>query len=175
MKTYIGFKRSIVDPVTGETRSEIKFVPVDIPELDSREGWKMIGSADSISVLDPCSTESVEQQVIPEFQQALAPLQNGDSFESLTTGTARLVRLKNEIKITYRKGKKTLNQTSPNSVCIDELTKNQFFADCRRAFGRDSEYFRFSTYDKEYEYWNGFMDREYQKQLKAVNELRAKG
>lgn len=169
MKTYLGFKRTVVDKVTGLQSSEIKFIPVEIPGINSQDGWKLIGSSDSVQIVPEVTTTIAEQLSIPECEVAQDPVPVGATFNSPVEGTAKLVRLKSEVKITFRRGKKTLNQTSPNSVCISELTKSQFFADCRRAFGRDCDCFRFSTTDPEYTYWNNFIDQEYNRQLTEVN------
>jgi len=166
MKTYLGFKRTVVDKLTGLQSSEIKFVPVSIPGIETKDGWKLIGASDSVYIVPEVS---VQQLSIPECEVTQPLIPSGASFNSPVEGTAKLVRLKNEIKITWRRGKKTLHQTTPNSVCIDELKKNQFFADCRRAFGDSCDSFRFSTSDPEYKYWNEFIDREYARQLEAVN------
>ncbi len=169
MKTYLGFKRTVVDKSTGAQSTEMKFIPVDLPSIDAKDGWKLVGSSDSVFIVPEVQEETVEQLSIPECVVEQDPIPAGATFESPEVGTARLVRLKNEIKITWRRGKKTANQTSPNSVCISELNKNQFFADCRRAFGQSTDYFRFSTTDAEYKYWNEFIDREYARQLAEAN------
>ena len=169
MKTYLGFKRTLVNQETGEKATEMKFIPVDVPGIDPEDGWKLVGTADSVSIESKPVEDVGEQLTIPGCDMGPKLLKVGASFESPVTGTARLVRRHDEIKITYRKGKKTLNQTSPNSVCISEQTKNAFFADCRGAFGKNCDIFAFRTTDPEYEYWSNLIDKEYTTQLQSVN------
>lgn len=181
MKTYLGFKRVVTDQKTGLQQTETKFVPVDIPELNAADGWKLIGSSDTVEVIPMTSSAQVsgfsitgdEQMmivgVLDSTQETKKELPNGSSFESPVSGTAKLIRANGDIFIAYRRGKKGLNETSPNSICIGETTKSQFFAECRRAFGRSCDQYRFSTGCKEFDYWNKFMDEEYARQLKEVN------
>lgn len=181
MRTYLGFKRVVTDQKTGLQTSETKFVPVNIPELNAEDNWKLIGSSDTVEVLPMLESVNIsggpivgEQLTIsggvtstPEKHDLLA----GSSFESPVSGTAKLIRANNDVFIAYRRGKKGLNETSPNSVCISETTKAQFFADCRRAFGRSCDQYRFSSGCKEFDYWNKFMDEEYARQLKEFNRV----
>ena len=184
MNTYLGFKRVVTDQVTGIQKTETKFVPVEIPEISENDGWKLIGSSDSIEVIPRVSPVKVnglpitegEQLVLEcmqeEVKDATPLIANGQPFESPVQGTAKLIRANGDIFIAYRRGKKGLNETSPNSVCISETTKSQFFADCRRAYGRNCDQYRFSSGCKEFDFWNKFVDEEYARQLKEVNKLR---
>lgn len=188
MRTYLGFKRVATDQKTGMQFSETKFVPVTIPELDAEDGWKLIGSSDVVEVV-PMTSEikvngfSINAEELPGEQLTIVGMEkvveeikkelpNGSAFQSPVSGTAKLIRANNDVFIAYRRGKKGLNETSPNSVCISETTKAQFFAECRRAFGRSCDQYRFSSGCKEFDYWNKFMDEEYARQLKEVNRTR---
>ena len=93
-------------------------------------------------------------------------------FESDISGTAKLVRSKGAIKIVARKGKTTYNQTTPNSVCINDITKNEFFKDCRMWHGAASGIFFFTEKQDyvKYREWSAFIDEEYRKQ-----KIRASG
>lgn len=184
MKIYLGFKRTITDQVTGIQTTETKFVPVDIPQLNASDGWKLIGSSDTVEVV-PMGVNKVqvnglpitegEQMVIsvmdnatPE-QKPTKMLPNGSSFESPVSGTAKLIRAGGDIFIAYRRGKKGLNETSPNSVCVSDVIKSQFFTSCRQAYGASCDNYRFANGCKEFDYWNKFIDEEYARQLKEVN------
>ena len=176
MRTYLGFKRTLIDPSTGYQKTETKFIPVNIPELDSSQGWKLIGSSDIVEVLPMLTQEErsevpfVEEHVTVEVNSSKdSKLPLGSTFESPVSGTAKLVRAKNEIFIAYRRGKKGLNETSPNSVCISEDIKSKFFAECRRAFGRSCDTYKFVSGCSEFDYWNMFIDVEYNRQLMEVN------
>lgn len=181
MRTYLGFKRVVTDQKTGLQTSETKFVPVNIPELNAEDNWKLIGSSDTVEVLPMLEGVNISGGPIVGEQLTISgvdvtppekhDLPAGSSFESPVSGTAKLIRANNDVFIAYRRGKKGLNETSPNSVCISETTKAQFFADCRRAFGRSCDQYRFSSGCKEFDYWNKFMDEEYARQLKEFNRV----
>lgn len=181
MRTYLGFKRVVTDQKTGLQTSETKFVPVNIPELNAEDNWKLIGSSDTVEVLPILEGVNISGEPVVGEQLSIAgvgvapsekhDLPTGSSFESPVSGTAKLIRANNDVFIAYRRGKKGLNETSPNSVCISETTKAQFFADCRRAFGRSCDQYRFSSGCKEFDYWNKFMDEEYARQLKEFNRV----
>jgi len=183
MRTYLGFKRVVTDQKTGLQTSETKFVPVNIPELSAEDNWKLIGSSDMIEVLPMLEDIKISSEPLVGEQLSIAgvdvtppekhELPTGSVFESPVSGTAKLIRANNDVFIAYRRGKKGLNETSPNSVCISETTKAQFFADCRRAFGRSCDQYRFSSGCKEFDYWNKFMDEEYARQLKEFNRVHA--
>ena len=182
MKTYLGFKRVVTDQVTGHQKTETKFVPVDIPGINASDGWKLIGSSDTVEVVPLTSKVQVNGMPITEGEQMVisvmdsAPeskpaktLPNGSSFESPVAGTAKLVRAGGSVFIAYRRGKKGLNETSPNSVCVSDLVKTQFFLACRQAYGASCENYRFAEGCSEFTHWNKFMDEEYARQLKEVN------
>lgn len=200
MNTYLGFKRTVVK--NGATVSEMKFVPVNIPGIEAADGWKLVGTSDTIEVVAQESTaeeipvikkqltiddlqevkskhsevptDGADQTVVTKVVEEITvkDLPNGSTFESPVSGTAKLIRMGGDIFIAYRRGKKTLNQTTPNSVCISETSKAQFFAECRRAHGRTSENYRFNDKEPEFAFWNKFIDDEYAKQLKEVNRRR---
>mgnify|MGYP003307193161 CR=1 FL=1 len=66
-------------------------------------------------------------------------------------------------------GKTTYNQTTPNSVCINDFTKNEFFKSCKEFHG-PSGCFMFSKEDVQpYNYWNTVISREYVRQYNKAN------
>ncbi len=141
MKTNLIFKRVY------DGNIEMVMVPVDIPQLNKGEGWTLASCCDTftkfeiptekitvsgkplevleevVEVLDTTDkSESKKDEKTPESTDV--PV--GGKYESQVSGTARLVRYKDKIRITYRKGKTTFNRNEPNSVCIDDITKQQF-------------------------------------------------
>ena len=174
MKTNLIFKKQEV--VNGETFVVTRIIPVDIPNISRGEGWILSGHTDCIEVPDntvkvyPTSTAVVEQQTIlppaePVEQKRGA---RATKFESDVKGTAKLVRSKGVIKIVARRGKTTYNQTTPNSVCINDFTKNEFFKNCREIHGNIG-CFEFKIADgRPYDYWNAVIDKEYERQKAAL-------
>lgn len=153
MKTNLIFKRQ--ETIDGETKVVTKIIPVEVPFINSGEGWILSGHADIIEVMsNTSSTESLKNTT-----------EDVTKFESSVTGTAKLVRSKGVIKITARRGKTTCNQTTPNSVCINDFTKNEFFKNCREIHGNGSGIFEFRISDgRPYDYWNQAIDKEYLRQ-----------
>ena len=169
MKTNLIFKRQVT--FNGVTKVVTRILPVDIPELDSGEGWSLSGHTDCIETTADMYVHRLAP-VVQEEQLACIPAPeeqrevNVSKFESNVSGTAKLVRTKTGvIRIVARKGKKTYNQTSPNSVCINDFTKNEFFRNCREIHGDASGIFEFNRADgRPYDYWNNVIDCEYQRQ-----------
>ena len=158
MKTNLIFKRQ--ETIDGETKVVTKIIPVEVPFINSGEGWILSGHADIIEVMS--NTPSTES-----FNNKNTTVEV-TKFESSVTGTAKLVRSKGVIKITARTGKTTYNQTTPNSVCINDFTKNEFFKNCREIHGNGSGIFEFRVSDgRPYDYWNQAIDKEYQRQKNA--------
>lgn len=87
-------------------------------------------------------------------------------------GTSRLVRdsAKTHIYIARRKGVQTLNETRINSVCIDNHTRDYFFADVRRKhegmpfFG----HYEFFSGDEYFDKWSKIMDKLYLEQTRQI-------
>ena len=85
--------------------------------------------------------------------------------ESNVIGTSRLVRSSDRTKIyiARRKGNKTLNQTRINSVCIDNMLREQFFEDVKAKH----DYLQFiGKYellagDQDFNKWSRIMDEQY--------------
>lgn len=157
MKTNLIFKRQ--ETREGISQVVTKIVPVDIPFINSGEGWMLSGHTDIIEV-------STDSSIKVEQKQTDVVKSDVSKFTSDVVGTAKLVRSKGVIKIVARKGKSTHNQTTPNSVCINDFTKNEFFKNCREVHGESSGIFefRYSTDGRPYDYWNGVIDCEYKRQ-----------
>ena len=186
MKTNLIFKR------VHEGSVEMVMVPVDIPQLNKGEGWTLASCCDTftkfevpsepivvtgkplevleenVEVIDTTAkSESKKDEKIPEPTEV--PV--GGKYESQVRGTARLVRYKDKIRITYRKGKTTFNRNEPNSVCIDDMTKQQFFNAVKRQYGTDVVVWQLVLGDTEYEHYNQLVDRLYEEGRIAYNKL----
>ncbi len=178
MLKYLGFTRSVIDPETRQPRTETIYVPVEIPDLSADEGWKLIGGADTVRVATPVTVASAKETPTTEDLHisaltaagAIKIVSAGDSFTSPMQGTAKLVRTKSTIFIAYRKGNK-MNETSPNSVCIGDYLKAQFFSDCKRVYGSSCDTYKFTYPSSMYDFWSKKMDEEYTRQLKEVNRV----
>lgn len=90
-------------------------------------------------------------------------------IESNVPGTSRLVRSsdRTRIYIARRKGNKTLNQTRINSVCIDNLLREQFFEDVKAKHNYLPFLGKYELVhtDTDFSKWSDIMDNEYFKQL----------
>ena len=186
MKTNLIFKR------VHEGSVEMVMVPVDIPQLNTGEGWTLASCCDTftkfevpseplvvtgkplevlekdVEVIDTTAkSESKKDEKIPEPTDV--PV--GGKYESQVRGTARLVRYKDKIRITYRKGKTTFNRNEPNSVCIDDMTKQQFFNAVKRQYGTGVVVWQLVLGDTEYEHYNQLVDRLYEEGRIAYNKL----
>ena len=186
MKTNLIFKR------VHEGSVEMVMVPVDIPQLNKGEGWTLASCCDTftkfevpsepivvtgkplevleedVEVIDTTAkSESKKDEKIPEPTEV--PV--GGKYESQVLGTARLVRYKDKIRITYRKGKTTFNRNEPNSVCIDDMTKQQFFNAVKRQYGTGVVVWQLVLGDTEYEHYNQLVDRLYEEGRIAYNKL----
>lgn len=172
MKTNLIFKRSI--ELNGVSKVEMKIVAVEIPNIEENSGWVLSGHADIVDT--SCSLEeTIENEAVCE-NSSKSLLVPGDKFTSSVPGSARLIRLNGQILIAYRKGKTTYNETTPNSVCINDTVKSEFFNSCRKTFGDNCSSFKCTERDhKLYSYWNSFIDREYINQLQDYNSKLAKG
>ena len=88
---------------------------------------------------------------------------------STVPGTSRLVRSsdRTRIYIARRKGNKTLNETRINSVCIDNLLREQFFEDVKAKHDYLPFLGKYELYytDKDFSKWSNIMDSEYFRQL----------
>lgn len=167
MITNLIFKRQ--ENIDGVTRVVTRIVPVDVPSVEAGEGWILSGHADVIEV-PSTNVVTVMSSAQPELDEK-NKAGFGAKFESGTSGTAKLVRTKNVIKIVARRGKSTYNQTTPNSVCISDFIKTEFFRHCKEYFGSSAGIFEFNIDNtKPYEYWNNFIDKEYVRQLEKHNE-----
>ena len=173
MKTNLIFKRTV--NTDGTTRVETKIVPVEIPHIHTGEGWYIIGHTDSIEVIphDPEPTMEITESVVevPVVTPETKEIRPGDKFLSTVSGTAKLYRRGSRIGIAYRRGKTTFNQNTKDSVCIDDATKNQFFKDVHKKYGRGCREYVVESPSKEFDFWNEFLDKEYERQRKQCNLL----
>lgn len=195
MKTNLIFKR------VHDGNIEMVMVPVDIPQLNKGDGWTLASCCDTftkfeiptekitvsgkplevleevVEVLDTTSRNSVYDTTVtrepekPEKIPESIDVPVGGKYESQVRGTARLVRYKDKIRITYRKGKTTFNRNEPNSVCIDDMTKQQFFNSVKRQYGTGVVVWQLVLGDTEYEHYNQLVDRLYEEGRIAYNKL----
>lgn len=182
MTTNLIFKRQV--NIDGTTKVVTRVVSVNIPNINAGEGWTLSGHTDSLEICEgvyahpvaPGVVESVPVTVIPgteikPSEPVVLTVDKADStkFESDVKGTAKLVRSKGVIKIVARRGKTIYNQTTSNSVCINDFTKNEFFKSCREKHGNIGV-FEFKPSDGTYyDYWNDIIDKEYQRQKNRYN------
>lgn len=164
MKTNLIFKRQVT--VNGVSTVATRIIPVDIPFIESGEGWILSGHSDTIEVMSDDSADSLsldKSTQIDNTESEVHKTSNITKFISDVTGTAKLVRNKGTIKIVARRGKSTYNQTTSNSVCINDASKNIFFQHCRKVFGQATSQFEFTEEDnpKQYAWWSNFIDAEY--------------
>ena len=141
-------------------------------------GSPLNSSSEIIDVLDTKNDtkkekphEDVVSEIVDEAKKAATDVPVGGSYQSQVSGTARLVRYKDKIRITYRKGKTTYNKNDPNSVCIDDMTKQQFFNAVKREYGTTVVLWQLVLGDKEYDYYNKLMDKLYEEGRVAYNKL----
>lgn len=186
MKTNLIFKR------VHEGSVEMVMVPVDIPQLNTGEGWTLASCCDTFTKFEvpsepivvtgkPLEVLEEDVEVIDttakneskKDEKILEPTEVpvGGKYESQVRGTARLVRYKDKIRITYRKGKTTFNRNEPNSVCIDDMTKQQFFNAVKRQYGTGVVVWQLVLGDTEYEHYNQLVDRLYEEGRIAYNKL----
>lgn len=186
MKTNLIFKR------VRDGSVEMVMVPVDIPQLNKGDGWTLasccdtftkfevpsettVVTDDSLKVVDEVVevTDTTAKSESKKDEKILEPTEVpvGGKYESQVRGTARLVRYKDKIRITYRKGKTTFNRNEPNSVCIDDMTKQQFFNAVKRQYGTGVVVWQLVLGDTEYEYYNQLVDRLYEEGRIAYNKL----
>lgn len=80
-------------------------------------------------------------------------------------GTSCLIRTstKSYIQIAYRRND---NRTSINRVCISDTRREEFFETCRNTDDiLASKYYKIRNGYKYFDYWNKFMDEEYNRQV----------
>lgn len=164
MTTNLIFKRQIV--LDGISKTITRIVPVEVPHINSGEGWVLSGHTDSVEVVDDCVINIVSEKPLDDNSSKIG-ITDIAKFESSVPGTAKLVRSKGVIKIVARRGKTVFNQTTKDSVCISDAVKRHFFKECTEYFGYNSDKFEFDTSCSRYDYWNNFIDEEYLQQKKA--------
>lgn len=162
MQTNLIFKRSTT--VDGEYRVETKIIPVNIPQIEAGEGWTLSGHTDTVEVV---TLDAPKKQSKKKETKENTFANPGDKYISNVAGSAKLVRVNDTIKIAYRVGKSTLNQNTPNSVCIADSDKQSFFR-CIKAYNGGAEYI-IKPDCKDYDYWNKFIDQEYERARKVYN------
>lgn len=161
MKTNLVFKKQVTEGDIVKTVTRI--VPVDVPYIASGEGWILSGHTDVIETTDEV-TVNILSNPDPVVEQPLPEVTDVRKFLSGVQGTAKLVRSRGIIKIVARKEGKSYYETTPNSVCINDFTKTEFFKNCREIHG-NSGIFQFSAKDgRPYDYWNTVLDAEYTRQ-----------
>ena len=188
MKLNLIFKRVVNGSV------EMIMVPVDIPQVDAGQGWTLASSCEKFTVVEKPTAEQISKQIdeilpaalksapyVKETNETPPPadtlpqiLNNvpvGGAYQSSIAGSARLVRYKGKIKITYRKGKTTFNKNEPNSVCISDITKQEFFNAVKRAHGPDVAVWQLVSTDSSYEHFNKLIDTLYEDGRIAYNKL----
>lgn len=186
MKTNLIFKR------VHEGSVEMVMVPVDIPQLNKGEGWTLASCCDTFTKFEvpsePIVVTGKPLEVLEEVVEAIDTTAKSESkkdekipeptdvpvggkYESQVRGTARLVRYKDKIRITYRRGNTTFNRNEPNSVCIDDVTKQQFFNAVKRQYGTGVDVWQLVLGDTEYEHYNQLVDRLYEEGRIAYNKL----
>ena len=177
MRTNLIFKRQVTE--NGETKVVTRIVTVDVPSINSSEGWLLSGHTDVVEVVPQCDVTVLSDTVNDVFscepaEEVKAKLDNIQSkkFQVNIDGTAKLVRSKGLIKIVARRGKKTYNETSPDSVCIDDSIKDRFFNDCKLYYGVRDVVYQFSSVVSpiKYNFWDTFMKKEYDRQHKLYNK-----
>ena len=192
MKTNLIFKR------TNQGQVEMIMVPVDIPQINSGEGWVLASCCDLftkyeapleslvvpgsplnvieevVDVIDTTSRDGVYDTppvaVIAKKEPENHDVPVGGKYDSQVRGTARLVRYKDKIRITYRKGKTTFNRNDPNSICIDDITKQQFFNSVKRQYGTGVTVWQLVLGDADYEHYNKLIDKLYEEGRVAYNK-----
>ena len=168
MKTNLIFRKQVT--VDGNLKTITRIVSVDIPYIDSNEGWLLSGHCQELDIAEDVNFSTLTNNVAYEEADTSNSSVLPEKFISDVSGTAKLVRSKGVIKIVARRGKSTYNQTALNSVCISDLHKNSFFHDCRSYYGANSGCYEINIGSvKLYEFWNKFMDEEYKRQqIKAI-------
>lgn len=169
MITNLVFKR--VNNNVNPPRTELKIVEVNIPEINSGEGW-VLSTAGEVVTVTKLLPKEPEPPISENSDVKLIQIERGDSFTSDVPGTARLVRKDDKILIGYRKGKSAAvrDQTNRNSVCIGDITKVEFFNACKSAHGRNTKDWFLVPGDNGYIEWNNFIDKEYDIQFTRVNK-----
>lgn len=155
------FKR-VVNGVT-----EMCGVEVDTP-VSTEDGWQLVSSCDSFElklrdapVVNETAAEDVKTTATAsETKNNIPQVPIGAAYESSVKGTARLTHLKDRIIISWRKGNKSLNTNSPNSVCINDYAKQEFFRDVRAThYGSD---WAIAEGERYFTKWLKFIDEEYE-------------
>lgn len=161
MKLYLFFKRKQTQE--GHLiNDEVTVVPVEVP--DDVKDCQLVGSTASIH-LYRSTQENIKSKTESNTSDDSVTQPIVEKFECGVPGTAKLSRYKGMIRIGYRRGKATLNQTAPNSVCINNSTKQVFFDATKN---ESIPYCIQKSKNPElYKYWSSFMDQEYIRQFKA--------
>ena len=180
MKTNLIFRRSVV--IEGVTKVVTRVVPVDVPTINSGEGWQLAGHADLIefveeSTITPVVVSSANNELAKNLDIEV-PTNKELSVKSLTTfesdvrGTSKLIRSRGTIKIALRssnKNKEKINYTSRSSVCISDYDRERFFKDCKELHGASSGNYSINVLDSTYySKWDEFITKEYATQKERV-------
>ena len=121
-------------------------------------------------ITNPSNEATLQDYTKPEvdalIENALISNSKYDKIKEIPSncpGTACLVRVKDTIRITYRRGKKA-NDSTPNRVCINDYDKQHFFNAVKKNRGTNTDIWCLEITDPEYEHWNSAMDKYYQEQ-----------
>lgn len=135
--------------------------------------------ADSVKSSDSeaASTDEVNREYVDmqieiaqeAHKKRVAKYDKITSVPSRCEGTACLIRVKDTIRISYRKGKQA-DYSSPNRVCISNYYKQLFFNEVKKVRGTDTEIWCLKSEDAAYNWWNRFIDDTYQAQRKNYIE-----
>ena len=175
MKTNLIFKRQ--QTVDGITKVVTRIVPVEVPYIEENEGWILSGHADVIERYDdlkpdpiPAKECAVKTEVDSSVQDTKKLINPGEKFDSPVLGTAKIFRKNDKIGIAYRRGKKTLNQNTKDSVCVSDVVKSNFFTAVKNIYGTGVKEYAIYDHSKQFEFWNNFIDEEYERQRKVCND-----
>ena len=147
---------------------EVAVVTVEVPEFI--KDFQLVGSAKTVSVYEPIEEFKTVGKPILESEskniQKNSKVESSlpEKFESGVNGTARLSTYKGQIVIGYRRGTASRNQTTPTSVCISDVVKQEFFNDTR------DEPIQYRVYKKDnpslFNKWFTYIKEEYVRQQK---------
>ena len=168
------------------------YVSITLTEESARKllkysAWERIGSPNDIVEkyelkyeADPDRFDKILRrffEVLNENSSKIKKVPNR-RFTSTVPGTSRLVRTMDKSKIfiasrTNKKTKKVSNLNTINSICIDNEHRDAFFKasiGCN-GYPGDNYFYLFSYNAPEFDWWNKYLDKEYETQLKEYDEL----
>lgn len=147
---------------------EVAVVTVEVPEFI--KDFQLVGSAKTVSMYEPVEEiQTAGNHILEAESKNIQKNSNVESlpekFESGVNGTARLSTYKGQVVIGYRRGTTSKNQTTPTSVCISDVVKQEFFNDTR------DEPIQYRVYEKDnpslFNKWFTYIKEEYARQQKS--------